>query len=190
MDETNTFIPILICYASAENETIYHQRGTNCIQDFIKKLLEWKKGKQELYIFFHNIRGFDGIFIIKELFEMNLKMERVLSTGQKTLYFEPRKKSKFKDSLSFFNMPLDEFTKTFNLQELKKGWFPHKFNTPENLEYEGMIPDLDYYEHQHMKTSKKEALRKWHAEQVLKDDVWNVRNEMLEYCKSDVNLMK
>lgn len=88
LDETNTFIPILICYASGENETIYHHWGTNCIQDFIKKLLEWKKGKQELHIFFHNIRGFDGIFIIKELFEMNLKMEKVLSTRQKTLYFE------------------------------------------------------------------------------------------------------
>ena len=41
-----------------------------------------------------------------------------------------------------------------------------------------------------MKSSKNEALKKWHAEQVLKGDVWNMRNEMLEYCKSDVKLMK
>ena len=121
---------------------------------------------------------------------MNLKLEKVLSTGQKTLYFEQGKKFNFKDSLSFLNMPLDEFTKTFNFQELKKGWFPHKFNTPENLEYEGTIPDLDYYEPQHMKSSKKEALKKWHAEQVLKGDVWNTWNEMPDYCKSDLKLMK
>ena len=114
------------------------------------------------------MRGFDGTFIIKELFEVNLKMEKVLSTGQKTLYFEQDKKLKFKDSLSFLNMPLDEFTKTFNLQELKKGWVPPKFNTPENLEYDGMIPNFDYYEPQHMKSSNKEALKKWHTEQVLK----------------------
>ena len=112
--------------------------------------------------------GFDGTFIIKELFEVNLKMEKVLSTGQKTLYFEQGKKLKFKDSLSFLNMPLDEFTKTFNLQELKKGWVPPKFNTPENLEYDGMIPNFDFYEPQHMKSSNKEALKKWHTEQVLK----------------------
>ena len=87
-------------------------------------------------------------------------------------------------------MPLGEFTKTFNLQELKKGWFPRKFNNPENLEYEGTIPDLDYYEPQDMKSSKKDALKKWHAEQVLNGDVWNMRNEMLEYCKSAVRLMK
>ena len=53
-----------------------------------------------------------------------------------------------------------------------------------------MIPDLDYYEPQHMKSSKTEAFKTWHAEQVLKGDVWNMQNEMLEYCKSDVNLMK
>lgn len=41
-----------------------------------------------------------------------------------------------------------------------------------------------------MKTKKKEALEKWHAEQVLKEDVWNLKNELLEYCKSDVKLMK
>lgn len=53
-----------------------------------------------------------------------------------------------------------------------------------------MIPDLDYYEPQHMKSSKTEAFKTWHAEQVLKGDVWNMQNEMLEYCKSDVNLIK
>lgn len=53
-----------------------------------------------------------------------------------------------------------------------------------------MIPDLDYYEPQHMKSSKTEAFKTWHAEQVLKGDVWNMQNEMLEYFKSDVNLMK
>ena len=36
-------------------------------------------------------------------------------------------------------MALDEFTTTFNLEELKKGWFPHKFNTPENFDHEGEI---------------------------------------------------
>ena len=35
LDETNTFIPFLICYASAENETIYHHWGTNCDKNCI-----------------------------------------------------------------------------------------------------------------------------------------------------------
>ena len=40
-----------------------------------------------------------------------------------------------------------------------------------------------------MKTKKKEALEKRHAEQVLKEDVWKLKNELLEYCKSDVRLV-
>ena len=84
---------------------------------------------------------------------MNLKVTNILSTGAKTLYFK-HETLRLKDSLSFLNMPLDNFRSTFNLQALKKGWFPHNFNTPQNFEYEGEVPDIDY-EPKTMKTKKK-----------------------------------
>ena len=87
-------------------------------------------------------------------------------------------------------MPLTNFTKTFGLTELKKCWFPHKFSKLENLEHEGMIPDLSYYNTKHMKVDKKKECETWHANEVLKGEVWNFRNELLSYCKSDVQLMK
>ena len=68
-----------------------------------------------------------------------------MATGTKALHFKHRNLV-FKDSLSFLNMPLTNFTKTFGLTELKKGWFPHNFSKPENLECEGTIPDLRYYD--------------------------------------------
>ena len=111
---------------------------------------------QEFHIFFHNLKGFDGVFI------MNSKM----------LHFK-HKSLTFKDSRSFLNMPLTNFTKTFGLVELKTGWFPHKFSKLENLQYEGKIPDLQYFETQHMDGNKKEECEKWRAEQVLKGEVWN-----------------
>ena len=49
------------------------------------------------------------------------------------------------DSLNFIPSSLSKFPKTFNLKELKKGYFPHKFNTPENQEYVGLLPDKEYY---------------------------------------------
>ena len=133
LDETNTFVPILICFVREDDDPIYHHWGKNCIQEFIKTMLEWKNSmdlatSKEIHIFFHNMRGFDGIFIVK-MYEMTLKVEKVLSTGPKKLYFKHHTLH-FNNSLSFLNMPLDEFTKTFNFQELKKGWFPHEFNTP------------------------------------------------------------
>jgi len=51
----------------------------------------------------------------------------------------------FIDSLSFFQMPLSAFPKTFGLTELKKEYFPHKFNLPEHQNYVGPVPALDYY---------------------------------------------
>ena len=41
----------------------------------------------ELQVYFHSFRGFDGVFIIKQLYDMNLEVSKVLMTGQKILYF-------------------------------------------------------------------------------------------------------
>ena len=152
-----------------------------------EKGLRWNE--IEMQVYFHNFRGFDGVFIIKQLYDMNLKVSKVLMTAQKILYFECGH-LKFKDSMSFLNMPLENFTKTFGLTELKKGYFPHKFNREENLNYEGLIPDLKYYETECMNTKKKEAVEKWHGEEVLKGESWKWKKELLEYCQSDVKLLR
>jgi len=49
------------------------------------------------------------------------------------------------DSHNFVASPLSAFPKTFGLNELKKGYFPHYFNTNENQNYIGPIPDVKYY---------------------------------------------
>lgn len=41
-----------------------------------------------------------------------------------------------------------------------------------------------------MKKERKEECETWHAEQVIEGKTWNFRTEMLEYCKSDVKLLK
>ena len=48
------------------------------------------------------------------------------------------------NSMSFFAMPLSKFPETFGLTELKKGFFRHLFNTPENQRYLGLIPDKKF----------------------------------------------
>ena len=121
-------------------------------------MLRWSNNnKEELHIFFHNLKGFDGIFMLDALYKMNLKVTDIMGTGKKTLHFK-HKSLVFKDCLSFLNMPLTNFTNTFGLQELKKGWFPQKFSKLENLQHEGPIPALRYYEPQHMDAKKKKSL--------------------------------
>lgn len=134
LDRTNTFIPILICYTRGHCKTIFHHWGTNCVDLFIQTLLQWAEeekykdgGAPELHIFFHNLKGFDGVLIMNTLYKQNLKVTDNMGTGTKMLHFK-HKNLIFKDSLSFLNMPVTNFTKTFGLTELKKGWFPHKFS--------------------------------------------------------------
>ena len=64
------------------------------------------------------------------------------------------------------------------------------FSKLENLQHEGPIPALRYYEPQHMDAKKKKACEDWHAEEVLKGEDWNFKKELLSYCESDVKLLK
>ena len=41
-----------------------------------------------------------------------------------------------------------------------------------------------------MKIKNKKEFEKWYAEQLDKDEVWNLQEEFLRYCESDVQLMK
>ena len=61
-------------------------------------------------------------------------------------------KIRFIDSLNFIQDHLSAFPKTFGLTEMKKGYFPHYFNTPENQNYIGAIPDKKYYAPDQMTT--------------------------------------
>ena len=87
-------------------------------------------------------------------------------------------------------MPLASFSTTFNLTELKKGFFPHPFNTPDHQEYVGRIPDLEFYDPDGMMTKKKEELTRWHSDQVRRNFHFHFHQEMIDYCKSDDALSK
>jgi len=50
----------------------------------------------------------------------------------------------FLDSVSFLPFPLRKQPKAYGLMT-SKSWYPHYFNTEENLEYVSPIPDVSYY---------------------------------------------
>ena len=64
LDETNTFVPIFICFVREDDDPIYHHRGKNCIKEFIKTMIEWKNSvdvrtSKEIHISFHNMRRYE-----------------------------------------------------------------------------------------------------------------------------------
>ena len=68
-------------------------------------------------------------------------------------------KIRFIDSYLFFQSPLSSLSGMFNLKNLygieAKGNFPHRFNRPENYDYIGPMPDIEYYEIDRMNEDKR-----------------------------------
>ena len=87
-------------------------------------------------------------------------------------------------------MPLASFPSTLNLTELKKGFFPHLFNTPDHQQYVDRIPDLEFYNPDGMMAKEKEELTRWQADQVRRNVSFHFHQEMIDYSKSDVALLK
>ena len=163
--------------------------GEYCTRDF----LEWLdtltlNDTRQVNVLAHNFQGYDGYFVVHQYHSDNRIVEQ-LRNGCKLLEVK-HDRIRFIDSLSFFQMPLSAFPKTFGLTELKKGYFPHKFNIPEHQTYVGIVPALDYYMPETMSPEGKQALEKWHQEQCANNMVFDFQKELVEYCESDVRLLK
>ena len=84
-------------------------------------------------------------------------------------------------------MALSKLPKTFSLKELKKGYFPHFFNTPENKNYIGKYPSLEFYGADLLSSKEREKLISWHSQQT---GIFDLQKELLDYCRSDVDILK
>ena len=108
-------------------------QGEHCLRHF----LEWldtltKEDTRQVNVIAHNFQGYDGYFVVHQYHADNQKVNQ-LRNGCKLLEVN-HDSLRFIDSINFFQMPLSAFPKTFGLTELRKGYFPHKFNIPEYVE--------------------------------------------------------
>ena len=150
-------VPNLVVAETEDDAQLVHFQGHHCIRDF----LEWldtltQNDTRQVNVLAHNFQGYDGYFVVHQCHSDNRLVEQ-LRNGCKLLEVK-HDRIRFIDSLSFFQMPLSAFPKTFGLTELRKGYFPHKFNIPDHQSYVGAIPALDYYMPETMSPQAKQAL--------------------------------
>ena len=160
----------------------------NSIDEFCKELINDKfKG----YTFIaHNSKGYDCHFVLKWLIDQGIKPYCIYN-GAKIMFMEiPKLSIRFIDSLNFLQMPLKSFPKTFGMNELKKGYFPHYFNKVFNKDYVGTIPSKKHYGYNHMKPDERTKFLKWYEERVCENYVFDFKKEILEYCRSDVDILR
>ena len=97
---------------------------------------------------------------------------------------------RFIDSLNFLQMPLKTFPKTFGMNALKKGHFPHYFDKKCHKSYVGSIPSKKHYGYNQMKPDERTKFLKWYEERVSENYVFDFKKEILEYCRSDVDILR
>ena len=136
----------------------------------------------------HNSKAFDNQFILKYCIEQGLKPYTIMN-GSKIMYMNVNKRT-FLDSLNHVVGRLADFPKTFGLTELKKGYFPHYFNTPENQNYVGPIPDAKYYGFNSMGVEDRAAFLDWHQLNVDSNYLFDFQSELRSYCRSDVDILR
>jgi hypothetical protein len=140
----------------------------------------------------HNMKGYDGIFLMEYLIENSIRPQNVIYSGSKIMYMYVASGLSIRviDSLNFLPMRLAALPKAFDLKELSKGYFCHYFNTKKNQTYEGPYPETRFYGEATMSTDDRAKFLAWHAEKIKTNAVFNFREEMEAYCWSDVDILR
>ena len=193
VDEEGVQTPILLGAESDEEDHMEFFYGADCTKSFLEWLeslaIDQDGDDRNVIAVFHNLKGYDGMFLLQHCYANHREVTDQITIGTKVLSFKSDRLT-FKDSLCFLPFPLATFPSTFGIQELVKGFFPHKFNTQENQDYEGPMPPAEMYDPDGMSPKKKAEFERWYTEKVAANYHFVMRREMEAYCESDVKLLK
>lgn len=146
----------------------------SCIKSLMKRKYHGKK------IYIHNFSNFDVVFLFNVLCELSEDIKPIINDGNfidiKFKFFSGKYKLYFRDSLLMLPSSLRKLTKSFDVED--KGIFPYRFVSQSNLDYDGNVPDYEYFDG--LTTSQ-------YQEYCLEytDRKWNLRSETIKYCEQD-----
>ena len=173
------------CLTCGFREVIFS--GPDTLQDFC----EWLFTPQHINmkVLAHNSKAYDGHFIYSYLTE-NAMNPDIIFTGNKIMSCTVRKGLNLQllDSVNYLPMALTKLPAAFGLSELKKGYFPHRFNTEDNQHIVlPHLPDEAFYDADNMSPSARTAFLQWYKENA--NQPFDFQEELRDYCRSDVNIL-
>ena len=173
--------------------------------------VKWTMEQKKTTFIAHNARSYDGWLVWQYLLHNTHERPGDLVLAGNKVMLMKYKSNRFIDSLSHVASSLEGLPKIFGLDQsqFKKGFFPYRFNTPENAGYVGPIPAKEWYDPQMMKCcgrceiNKQKArddgkkfkpcckhvdFEQWHPKQEGIE--FDLDKERYEYCVSDVLILK
>ena len=174
------------CMGCGNRKVIFH--GQNTVREFCS----WLFSEQHINVtvIAHNARAY---FIYNYLLTQSIT-PKITFRGSKIMYGKVGRGLNIKilDSLNFLNMPLDKLPKSFGLKEMKKGYFPHLYNTQQMNNLKGSkflphLPPLEFYDVDNMNIEKCQQFLIWYENN--KHKCFDFYEELLKYCRSNVDIL-
>ena len=194
-DVDGIFLPLKQgdCATCLEYRKEFH--GRSCVKDFGDYLYNTlgpnvivQDSDAVIRVFAHNFKGYDGRFVLRDLFNRQMESQKLIMQGSKITCLKVANIT-FQDSLNLFQCALSKLPKSFSFeQRCMKGMFPFLFNTPEHAGYIGKTPDISFYGYDSKKPADQDQLRKFHATIADRID-FDLEKEKLDYCRDDTEIL-
>ena len=172
------------CSNCAHREKIFS--GPETVETFCQWLIHPQH--KNTIVMAHNAKAYDAYFIYTYLIRAGIKPS-IIFQGTKIMYCHIKGLNiKFLDSVNFLPMPLSALPHSFGLSEMKKGFFPHYYNTFQPKEaHLHHLPDVHYYDPDNMLPSRRREFFSWYEANY--DKPFDFCTDLIEYCRSDVNIL-
>ncbi|GFG35830.1 hypothetical protein Cfor_01158 [Coptotermes formosanus] len=170
-------VPNLVCRqqfcAQCENQS---DATVDCVRCAVRKHSFWEDPVADMLTYLceprpwadtvvaraHNAEAFELHFILNTAIFPKWQ-PKLITNGVKIMCMKVELIT-FLDSLNYLPFPLRKLPDEFGLMS-RKSWYPHYFNTPENLNYVLAIPDVSYHGFDAMSHSEQEEFCAWYEGQ-------------------------
>lgn len=194
------FVPICVVLMSEDpddpTEVFY---GEDCLEKLVARVHlgddSLQATGQRIHLFAHNAAKFDSFLIVRAFIKLRSDTPKILFKGLKILSMSVGRVS-WRDSFTYLQCSLARVPKLCGLDEdlVKKGHFPHEFNTPENRNYDGPIPPKDAFGFKYATPDKIAEFEAWYVGEKARLEreglTYNLKQEMIDYCINDVVVLR
>ena len=161
--------------------------GEKTLDNFVEYVLETQQFSniEKVIVIAHNSKGFDCQFILKNILdnEKIIVEPRVILSGSKNILLNIGSIN-FIDSMNYSNMNLSALPKAFGLSnDVVKGTFPFHFNTQDNQNYIGVMPEKKFFGLESMSVFARHEFDEWYETKLNENYVFNFKKERLSIAK-------
>ena len=200
-DTATQHVPNLVCIqqfcSECENVEDIEQDCPRCgtrkhtfweadpVGDLLSYLCERRPWVNKVIAIAHNAKAYDLHFILNRAILLKWTPDLIMN-GLKimSMRFEHMI---FLDSVCYMPLPLRKLPDAFGLSATKS-WYPHFFNTAQNRNYIGPIPDVTMYGVDEMSEAERIEFLTWYKGQA--DNVFDNRQVLESYCQDDVAVLR